>query len=137
MRMTMNVLNKPHDISEDFHAFENTFYLAEQLAAFDPVSGHGKITYDRHAYTTLLSFNSMDVQLEETKPKEFPPDEYEVSPTLPFSVEFISSRTVRLRFASGTEAPGQEIRSSPMLVHDGKQARDAWEHMETDEAHRF
>ncbi len=133
----MNLLNKPPDISKDFHAFENTFYLAEELAEFDPVSGHGKITYERHAYSSLLSFNSMDLQLEETNPKEFPPDEYEVSPALPFRVEFISSRSVRLRFVTGTEAPGQEGGSSAMLVHDGKQARNAWKHKETDEAHRF
>ncbi len=133
----MDILNKPPDISKDFLEFENTYYLAEQLEAFDPLTGRGTIKYRRHAYSTILSFNSMDVQLEDTGPKEFPPGEYEVSPVLPFRLEFISPRTVRLRLVTGIEAPGKEDEPSLMLVCENKQSNDAWQHSETREAHRF
>jgi len=40
-------LNTPVDITGDFRAAENFYYLADQLAGFDPATRTGKITYQR------------------------------------------------------------------------------------------
>ncbi|MDZ7613113.1 MAG: hypothetical protein U5K51_04940 [Flavobacteriaceae bacterium] len=38
-----NVLNEPPDISKDFEDYKNTYYLADELVSFDPVTGKGSI----------------------------------------------------------------------------------------------
>ena len=37
------LLNEPVDVSGDFRALENFYYLADQLTDFDPVTHSGKI----------------------------------------------------------------------------------------------
>ena len=115
------LLNEPLDISRDFRDFSNTYYLADSLAAFDPKTGQGELLYRRHEYYTRLAFNNMLAILRPVRPNEFPTAEYAVSPSLPFSVEFVSPRTVRIRASSRFQVkPDQE---SLMLVN-GKAPRD-------------
>ena len=37
------LLNEPIDISGDFRDFSNTYYLADSLASFDPLTGSGNL----------------------------------------------------------------------------------------------
>ncbi len=97
------LLNEPVDISGDFRNFSNTYYVADSLSSFDPVSGTGKIKYKRYEYFTRLAFNNMLAVLKPVPPNEFPADEYAVSPSLPFSIQFVSPRTIRIRAASRFE----------------------------------
>ncbi|UJH90351.1 hypothetical protein LZ575_16070 [Antarcticibacterium sp. 1MA-6-2] len=46
---------------------------------------------------------------------EFPTTEYAVSPQLPFEIQFISARTLRLKMASGPQFHKQE--ESLMLIN--------------------
>ncbi len=113
----MQLVNEPMDISNDFRSFKNTYYLADSLSAFDPSSGKGKIRYDRYEYKTRYAFNNMLGVLKPVASNEFPEKEYEESPHLPFSIEFISSRTVRITMKTGEDNTPEE--NSLMLV-DGK-----------------
>ena len=62
------LLNEPYDISPDFRNFSNTYYLADSLSAFDPVTGKGEITYHRYEYSTRQAFNNILAVLKPVKP---------------------------------------------------------------------
>jgi alpha-D-xyloside xylohydrolase len=130
------LVNEPYDISGDFRNFSNTYYLADSLSAFDPKTGKGEITYRRYEYSTRQAFNNMLAVLKPVKPNEFPEAEYAVSPALPFSIEFTSPRTVRIRASSRFQVkPDQE---SLMLVN-GKAPLDlnSWKFSTTDGGYRY
>ena len=97
------LLNDPMDVSGDFRDFSNLYYLADRLADFDPATGTGKITYQRSQYFTRQAFNNMLAVIKPVAPNEFPENEYAANPTLPFSIEFVSPRTLRIRLASGPQ----------------------------------
>ncbi len=133
---TQALLNEPIDISSDFRNFSNTYYLADSLSSFDPKTGTGKITYRRYEYFTRQAFNNMLGVLKPVNPNEFPTEEYSASPALPFSIEFISPRTVRIRASSRFQvSPEQE---SLMLVN-GKAPHDnsAWQYNKVDNGYRY
>lgn len=129
------ILNEPTDISPDFTNFKNTYYLAEELASFDPETASGTIKYGRYEYSTRMAFNNMLAGLNPVNANEFPTTEYAASPELPFSIQFVSSRTVRLKVSSGPQFVDRE---SLMLV-DGKapNARDAWEYSKAEQGHQY
>jgi alpha-D-xyloside xylohydrolase len=130
------LLNEPIDISADFRNFSNTYYLADSLSAFDPKTGKGKIMYRRYEYVTRQAFNNILGVLRPVRPNEFPSGEYAVSPTLPFSIELVSPRTVRIQASSRFQVkPDQE---SLMLVN-GKAPHDnsTWQYSEIDGGYRY
>ncbi len=130
------LLNEPFDISDDFRNFSNTYYLTDSLSAFDPITGKGEIKYNRYEYSTRQAFNNMLAVLRPVGPNEFPAKEYAVSPSLPFSIEFISERTIRIRMSSRYQvSPDQE---SLMLVN-GKVTTDnsSWEYSKTADGYQY
>ena len=130
------LLNEPVDISGDFRNFSNTYYVADSLSAFNPKTGVGEITYRRYEYFTRQAFNNMLAVLRPVAPNEFPTQEYAASPALPFSIEFTSPRTVRIRACSRFQV--KPDRESLMLVN-GKAPQDnsAWQYGKIDRGHRY
>lgn len=113
------LLNEPVDISGDFYNFSNTYFTADSLADFNPITGKGKLVYHRHRFSTRHAFNNTLGAFQPVDANEFPSVEYEASPNLPFSVEFVSQRTIRLRASSRTQVnPDQP---SLMLVNGAAQ----------------
>lgn len=94
------VLGDPPDVSQDFQNMENVYFVGSKVENFDTKSGSGNLVWDRYLKSTTLSFNKIDVALSKGKGSEFPGTEYDENPSLPFSISFIDSRTVRLRFNS-------------------------------------
>ena len=130
------LLNEPYDISNDFRNFTNAYYLADSLASFNPETGKGEIKYKRYQYFTRMAFNNMLGVLKPAKPVDFPENEYAVSPELPFSLEFISPRTIRIRAVSRFQTTAD--RESLMLVNGhADQDRSAWKLTRTDGAYRY
>lgn len=130
------LMNEPIDISGDFHDFTNTYYLADSLTKFDPATGAGEIVYRRYNYATRLAFDNMLGILQRVRPNEFPGNEYAASPVLPFSIEFVSPRTVRITAKSGFQTkPDQE---SLMLVN-GKAPVDknSWKFSKIDGGYQY
>jgi len=109
------ILNEPVDISGDFYDFTNTYYLADSLGSYDPVTGSGELVYQRYENSTRLAFNNMMGALKMVNPNEFPTNEYAVSPVLPFSIEFVSPRTIRIKTSTGLQVSKDE--TSLMLVN--------------------
>lgn len=129
------LVNEPVDISGDFRDFSNTYYLASTLNEFDPTTGQGTIEYKRYEYSTRMAFNNMLAGLRPVKPNEFPSREYAASPVLPFSIEFVSPRTIRLKAASGLQAaPKQE---SIMLIGGKAPSDDSWKYSKVKSGHKY
>jgi alpha-D-xyloside xylohydrolase len=98
------LLNEPVDVSGDFRDFTNLYYLADKLADFDPATASGKIRWQRAEYFTRQAFDNMLAMIRPVSPNEFPENEYEANPVLPFSLEFVSPNTVRIRAITGLVA---------------------------------
>lgn len=94
------VLGDPEDISLDFKKHENVYFIGNQLTDFDPSTGEGKIKWDRYLRSNGLNFNKIDTGWTKGKATEFPATEYDENPVLPFSISFVSPKTIRLRFNS-------------------------------------
>src|SRR5438874_10397373 len=107
-------LNQPIDVSLDFADFGNTYFFAGKLAEFDPQTGQGKLNWKRNRLSTSYAFNNMGPRAATATANIFPANEYEADPTLPFSIEFVSPRTIRIRMQTGANARRQE--ESLMLV---------------------
>ena len=111
------------DISGDFHEYRNTYFLADKLAQFDPASGVGAIAWTRNQLYPRIAFNNMENVLQPFAGVTFPEGEYAVNPSLPFSIQFVSPRAVRIRIRTGPEVrPDQP---SPMLVREPPRD-DSW-----------
>ncbi|MEH6659714.1 alpha-xylosidase [Leeuwenhoekiella marinoflava] len=113
-----NVLNAPIDISEDFENYQNTFYLADELASFDPKTGKGTVKYIRANYETSQAFNNMLMKPKVVAANEFPAAEYAAAPELPFQLQFVSERTIRIKMASGPQFRAADEES--LMLVDGK-----------------
>ena len=94
------VLGDPVDVSQDFQKLENVYFVGSRVASFDTSTGQGTLQWDRYLRNTTLSFNKIDVGFARGRATEFPGTEYDQDPVLPFSVTFVSPRTLRLRFST-------------------------------------
>lgn len=130
-----NLVNEPIDISSDFKDFKNTYYVASSLAEFDPVSASGKVEYQRYEYSTRMAFNNMLGSLGRVRQNEFPANEYQESPVLPFSIQFISDRTIRIRAKSGFDRFDDE--ESIMLVDGTVTPIAPWDYSKSDVTHIY
>ncbi|MCB0746102.1 MAG: alpha-xylosidase [Ignavibacteriae bacterium] len=130
------LLNEPIDISSDFRSFSNTYYVADSLASFNPATGKGEIKYRRHNYETRMAFDNILAVLNPVGPNEFPANEYEASPVLPFSIEFVSARSIRLRAVSRYQVkPNQE---SLMLVNGFAPVdKNSWKYSKLTNGHKY
>jgi alpha-D-xyloside xylohydrolase len=128
------LLNDPVDISGDFRDFSDTYFLADHLTRFDPATASGKITYQRAQYFTRQAFDNMLAVIKPVAPNEFPDNEYAANPSLPFALEFVSPRTVRIRMTSGPQVhpPQQELMLAGEVPKDG-----SWKYEKVDGGHRY
>jgi alpha-D-xyloside xylohydrolase len=115
------LLSEPVDVSADFHEYKNTFFLADKLTGFDPATGTGLLNWTRHQQVPRIAFSNMESDLVPFEGSTFPSGEYAINPALPFSIQFVSPHTVRIRLQTGPQVKAEE--PSPMLVgepsHDG------------------
>src|SRR5580658_6306652 len=128
------LLNEPVDVSGDFRNFANTYFLADKLADFDPATGEGTIEWQRAQYYTRQAFDNMLAVVKPVDPNEFPTTEYAANPSLPFSIQFVSPRTIRLRITSGPQfhKPQEEL----MLVGPVP-ADHSWQYEKIPGGHRY
>ncbi|MGA2871005.1 MAG: TIM-barrel domain-containing protein, partial [Verrucomicrobiota bacterium] len=130
----MPLLNDPVDVSGDFRDLSNFYYLADQLADFDPARRTGKIVWQRAQYAVRHAFNNDLAVVAPAKPNEFPENEYAANPELPFSIEFVSPRTLRIRMTSGPQVhpPQPELMLAGPVPHD-----DSWQYSKIDGGYRY
>jgi alpha-D-xyloside xylohydrolase len=133
------ILNHPIDISADFADPNHTFFLPENLTSFDLESGAGKLRYKRTRFGAGMLFNQMVELYDDISASEWPKDIYAEHPELPFSLEFISRNTVRLRMQSSATA--RKNPPSLMLVDEvrgGELPKDgSWKREKVDDGYLF
>jgi alpha-D-xyloside xylohydrolase len=127
------LLNEWIDVSGDFRDFSNTYYLADRLASFDPTTHSGKIIYQRAEYVTRQAFDNMLAVIRPVPPNEFPTNEYEASPALPFSIEFVSPRTLRIRVTSGP----QFTKAGSLMLAGPVPKDDSWQYTKVEGGYRY
>lgn len=129
-------LNEPVDVSKDFENYANTFYFADALASFNPTTGQGTVKYTRYQYQTRQAFDNMMMKPDSIKANEFPATEYEASPVLPFTIQFVSDRTVRIKMASGPQF--HQPQESLMLVNGtAPNHPESWKYSKTATGHQY
>jgi alpha-D-xyloside xylohydrolase len=129
------LLNEPVDIHEDFRNFANNYFLADELASFDPATGKGTVKWQRAAWRTNQAFSNMLARIEAIGGNEFPQQEYEINPVLPFTIEFSGPRTIRLRMKTGTETLQDE---ESLMLADGFAPKDnSWQYSKIDGGHKY
>ena len=121
---SLPLLNEPVDVSGDFRDFSNLYYLADHVVQFDPATATGKLSWRRAQYQTRQAFDNMLAVIRPVAPNEFPNGEYEADPVLPFSIEFVSLRTIRIHATSGPQLRANE--PSLMLAGGKASQSDAW-----------
>src|ERR1035438_4978724 len=55
-----SLLSDPVDISDDFHDFSTTYFLADRLTAFDPVKAEGTVLWRRNELVPRIAFDNME-----------------------------------------------------------------------------
>src|SRR5580704_11074876 len=128
------LLNDPVDVSGDFRDFSNFYYLADQLTDFDPTTHKGNILYQRSRYSVRHAFDNDLAKIESAPGNEFPDNQYAANPTLPFSIDFVTPRTIRIRMTSGPQVhpPQEEL----MLAGDVPKD-DSWKYEKIPGGHRY
>ena len=126
MRQFANtVQNQPVDISEEFTKQENHFFIGSQVEEFDSDSASGKIRWKGQALKQRVSYHQLTPQFGDYKVwEDVPPGEYEDEQDLPFSISFITPRTVRLQMSTQIAT----LREGTSLMLDGEpDADDSWQ----------
>src|SRR4051794_22349460 len=124
------VLGDPVDVSNDFQKMENVYFVGSNLKNFDPATGQGSLQWDRYLRNTTLSFNKIDVTLGRGKGTEFPGSEYDQDPTLPFSITFVSPRTIRLRMSTRAVPLGD---GNSLMLAGPVPTDNSWKVQQTDQ----
>lgn len=110
------LMNEPLDISPDFRDHSNYYFFADSLTSFDPATGKGTIKWLRHEAMGGHAFSNTQFSWRKVPNNEFPSIEYAENPNLPFSIAFVSPRTVRIKAITNPTDPQQE--ASLMLVKE-------------------
>jgi alpha-D-xyloside xylohydrolase len=128
------LLNDPVDVSGDFHAPENSYFLADKVSGFDSITHSGTILYQRAQFRVRHAFDNDLALITAVGPNEFPENQYAANPSLPFSLDFLSPRTIRIRMTSGPQVhpPQEELMLAGNPPHD-----DAWKYEKIPAGHRY
>ena len=106
------------DVGAEFQKPEQVLFAASRVVRYDPRTGRGALQWDRYVRETSFSFQKIDRVFVRAPSNEFPQTEYDRDPVLPFAIDFVSPRTVRLRFAT-RDVPLADLESEPSLMLTG------------------
>lgn len=128
------LINEPIDISPDFRNFANTYFLGDSIASFNSSTASGTIKWERARYFRRMAFNNELAVLRAQSGVVFPEGVYDVNPVLPFSIQFVSPRTIRLRVQTRNQ-PVNEV-DSLMLIKEPATDR-SWKYATAKGAHIY
>ena len=107
-----DVMGDAVDVSLDFQKMEQLYFIGNRVVDYEAASGKGTLEWTRNRRQLSLSFNKLDRGFTRVASTDFPGTEYDENPVLPFAISFISTRTVRVRFATRQ----QPLPDSPSLM---------------------
>ena len=108
------LLSQSKDVSQEFLDLSNTYFFADSLVSLDTNSGKGVLKWKREQLVPRQAFNANTYLHQPLKSLDFPGTAYENDPQLPFSIEPVDERTIRIRILTTTVIPAEV--ESPMLV---------------------
>lgn len=127
---TSYLMNQPLDMSTDFRDLSNTLFFADHLESFDAKSGEGLVNWKRGHLMPRQAFNTNGAQPRKMRMLDFPFTAYENDPNLKFKIDFVTSRTVRIRMLTTPVEP--KPAASIMLAKEP--GRDgSWKVIETND----
>jgi len=129
------LINEPVDISPEFRNFANVYFLADSLNDFNPSSVSGNIEFQRNRYGRRMAFDNELAFLHPDGGNVFPEAEYPVNPVLPFSIQFVSPRTLRLRVNS--ELNMKEEKDSLMFVKEPQTDNADWKYSKIEGGYQY
>ena len=112
------VLGDAVDVALDFQGPDQSYFVASRVTRFDPATGRGTLQWDRYARRGSMNFQKVDLALTRAPATEFPGTEYDRDPALPFAIDFVSPRTLRLRFST-RDVPVETMSPSTSLMLAG------------------
>jgi len=113
--------NRPEDLCLAFGNSENIFYLAKEITDFDSARGKGNIVWDEYIRRRSFSCNQTFFPFEETESTH---TNYHLPPqSLPFKVEFLTERALRLTFYASANGREEAI---PNLMIPGELPKSPW-----------
>ena len=114
--------NNAKDMSTDFYDLSNTYFLADSLASFDAQAASGKVNWKRYRLAPRQAFNLNGYWPVRMQMLDFPDTQYDNDPDLDIQLQFIDSRTVRVRMLTTPIKPADDLQEDPMFS-DGFKAR--------------
>lgn len=127
--------SQTYDVSKDFGDYSHTYFFADKLAEVDPASASGCINWKRHSLFARQAFNTTVTAVQPLQMLDFPSPEYDNDPDLPFKIDFVGPRTVRVRIYTSPvivpEAPS-------VMLADGQPSVDgSWTYRNVGGEHRW
>jgi len=124
--------NQPVDVSEEFNKQESHFFIGSKVEDFDPERATGKIKWKRLALKQRISYHQVTLPFDDYKVwQDVPPGEYKDDRDFPFSISFVTPKTVRLQLAA---RPQLGDAGTSLMLDGVPEIDDSWEMSETDSA---
>ncbi|GHT68420.1 hypothetical protein FACS1894110_15910 [Spirochaetia bacterium] len=119
MKDTIQYLNNPVDISDNFLSAQSNYFFLTELSQFNGITKTGKILCKRYRRKLRYSFNQEMLPFEEAQGWEFPPD-YRNDKELSLTLSFLSDRTVRIELDADKSCAPREHRAPLMVEYPEK-----------------
>lgn len=124
------LMNQAVDVSTDFQDITSTYFFADRIDKFDAATGEGSVIWKRYRLTPRQAFNTNGRQPAQLRMLDFPTPAYVNDPSLKFSIDFVTPRTVRVRMLSTPVEP-KPVTDEVMLVKEPG-TDNSWKIQETD-----
>lgn len=127
--------SQTYDVSRDFEDYSHTYFFADRVNDLDPASASGHINWKRMSLFARQAFNTTVTAAQPLQMLDFPETEYDNNPNLPFRIDFVGPRTVRVRvYTSPVILPEQPS----VMLADGQPATDgSWKYRKVGGEHRW
>ena len=109
------LMNGQKDMSTDFYDLSNTYFLADSLASFDASSATGTVQWKRYRMAPRQAFNTNGYWPVPLRQLDFPDTAYDNDPSLGFTLQFVSPRTVRITMQTTQAAKSMNDTDDPMF----------------------
>jgi alpha-D-xyloside xylohydrolase len=126
------LLGEPVDVGGEFHRLDAVYFVGSRVTQFDPATGRGTLQWDRYVRQPGLNFGKLDPGLSRAPATEFPGTEYDRDPALPFAIDFVSPRTLRLRFSTRAVPIASTPDSGEMMLAGPVPTDRSWRVSSTD-----
>ena len=129
------LLNDPVDVSGDFRAFENFYYLADKVSEFDPASHTGKLVYQRAQFSVRHAFdNDLASDHSPASPTSFPKTNMPPIPSCRSPLILFPRAHCASDMTSGPQVhpPQEELMLAGAVPHD-----DSWKYEKISGGHRY